>query len=74
MSPFHFEFLLCLNGHPVPMVKNTLPVIDHYALAEAEGLEEEMKVDLVTFKGSAKHWWIHQNLDLPTKWWVLHSS
>ena len=39
MSSFHFEFLLCLNGHPVPMVKNMLIVIDHYALAEAEGFE-----------------------------------
>ena len=51
-----------------------MPVIDHYALAETEGLEEEMEADLVSFKGSAEHWWIHQALGLPTKWWVLHSS
>ena len=75
MSSFHFEFLLCLNGHTVPMVKQTLFVID---LGWAEGLEglvlEEMEADLVPFKSSGEHWWIHQALDFPSKWWVLHSS
>jgi hypothetical protein len=28
MSSFYFEFLLCRNGHPLPIVKQTLPVID----------------------------------------------
>jgi hypothetical protein len=28
--------------------------------------EEEMEADLVSFKGSAEHWWIHQALDLRT--------
>ena len=77
MSSFHFELLLCLNGHPVPMVKQTLHAIDPYGLAESLehlNLEEEMEADLVSFKGSAEHWWIHQALDLPTKWWVLHNN
>ena len=39
-----------------------MPVIDHHALSEAEGLEEEMEVDLVSFNGSAEEWWIHEKL------------
>ena len=49
MSSFHFEFFLCLNGHPVPMLRQTLLVID---LGLAEGLEglalEDMEADLVS--------------------------
>ena len=59
------------------MVKQTLLAIDPYGLAEGLehlNLEEEMQADLVSFKGSAEHWWIHQALGLPTTWWVLHSS
>ena len=44
----------------------------------AESLEtlalEEMEADLVSFNSCAEHWWIHQVLDLPSKWWVLRSS
>jgi len=29
---------------------------------------------LLIINGSAEHWWIHQALDLPTKWWVLRSN
>ena len=59
------------------MVKQTLLAIDPYGFAEGLehlNLEEEMEADLVSFKGSAEHVWIHQALGLPTKWWVLHSS
>ena len=76
MSSFHFEFLLCLNGQPVLMLKQTLPVIDPYGLAK--GLDrlalEEMEADLVSFKSSAVHRWINQALDLPSKWWVLRNN
>ena len=77
MSSFHFELLLCLNGHPVPVVKQTLRTIDPYELAENLehfNSEEMVEADLVSFKATAEHWWIHQALTLPNKWWVLHSS
>ena len=75
MSFFHFEFLFCLNGHRAPTVKQTLFVIDPGLADGLEGLAlEEMEADLVSFKSSAEHGWIHQALDLPSKWWLLHSS
>ncbi len=77
MSSFHFELLLCLNGHPTPMVNQTLLAIGPYGLAEDlehVNLEEDMEADMVSFKGSARHCWIHQALALPTKWWVLRNN
>ena len=77
MSFFHFELFLCLNGRPVPMVKQTLLAIDPYGLAEGLehlNLEEEMEADLASFEGSSEDWWIHQALDLPTKRWVLRNN
>ena len=56
------------------MLKKPLLAIDHYALAEAEGLEDEMEADLVSFKSGAEHRWIHQALGPPSKWWVLRSN
>ena len=48
----------------MPMVKQIVLVID---IGLAESLEtlalEEMEADLVPFKSSAEHWWIHQALD-----------
>ena len=38
MSTFHFEFLMCLKGHPVPLVKKTWLVMGPNSMAEAEGL------------------------------------
>ena len=58
-------------GHPVPMAQPTLLATDPYGLAEGLehlNLEEEMDADLVSFKGSAEHWWTQQALDLLTKW------
>ena len=57
------------------MVKQTLLVI-YFGLAES--LEtfalEEMEADLVSCTSCTEHWWIHQALGLPTKWWVPHSN
>ncbi len=51
MSSFHFEFLLCLNSQPMPMVKHTLFVIDPGMAESLEGLAlAEMEVDLVSFQ------------------------
>ena len=77
MSSFHFELLLCLNGHPVPMVKQTWLAIGTYGWAECLdhlSLKEEMEAGLVSFSCSAEHWWIYQALGLPTKWWVLRNN
>ena len=77
MSSFHFELGLCLHSHIAPMVKQTLIGIGSYGLAEGLdhlNLEEETEADLVSFKGSAEHWWTHQALDLPSKSWVLHNN
>ena len=50
-------------------------VIDPELAESLEGLAlEEMEADLVSFESSAEHWWIHQALGLPSKWWVLHNN
>ena len=52
-----------------------LPNIDPGLAEGLEGLAlEDMEADLLSFKSSAEHWWIHQALGLPSKWWVLRNN
>ena len=77
MATLNFELLLCLNGMPVPVVKETMPVVDPYQMAGDFGhlnLEEDLEVDLVSLKASADVLWLRKALDLPHRWWLLKSS
>ena len=77
MATLNFEVLLCLNGVPVPVVKETMPIIDPYQLVgdfEHLSLEEDLEVDLVSFKASADVLWLRKALELPHRWWLLKSS
>ena len=80
MSTLNFQLLLCLDGVALPVVKESLPIIDTYALGgnlEHLSLDEDLPVDLLSFKASADVHWLMPALGmplLPLRWWVSNST
>ena len=76
MALLTLELLLCLDGVALPVVKETLPIIDPYELGgnlEQLSLEEELPVDLLSFKASGDVHWLMPALGMPLRWWVSNS-
>ena len=78
MSTLNFQLLLCLDGVSVPVVKETLQVIDPYDLGGDPqmnlDLDQNLAVDLVSFKASADVHWLMPSLGLALRWWVLNCT
>ena len=65
MSTLNIELLLCLDGIALPVVKDSMPLIDPYSLAgdlEDLDLDENLEVDLLSFKGSGDVHWLMPTL------------
>ena len=76
MSTLNLQFLLCLDGMALPVVKQSLPIIDPYSLAgnlKDLLLEENLQVDLLSFKASGDVHWLMPALGMPLRWWVSNS-
>lgn len=76
MSTLNLQLLLCLDGVALPVVKESLPIIDPYELAgnlENISLEEDLPVDLLSFKASGDVHWLMPALGMPLRWWLSNS-
>ena len=76
MSTLNLQLLLCLDGMALPVVKQSLPIIDPYSLAgnlEDLDLEENLPVDLLSFKATGDVHWLMPALGMPLRWWSSNS-
>ena len=76
MSTLNLQLLLCLDGVALPVVNQSLPIIDPYSLAgnlEDLDLEENLPVDLLSFKASGDVHWLMPALGMPLRWWSSKS-
>ena len=77
MATLKFENMLCLNDMPVLVVKETMPISDPYDLSgdfKDLSLEDELEVDMVTFKAASDVLWMTKALGLKTVWWIRNCT
>ena len=65
---------LCLDDIAVPLEAKLMDFVDPCGLLPDRDLEEQVQVDLVTFKSTSDSFWLSKCFRLYARWWVVNAG